>query len=179
MRLPSGERNLERKEERLRLTGDVEVWMGGREDMTRCRYPASSIQDGGGWGEGGEIEGVGLDVSQINRRNDGHPWRSMRYGDIMFRQGEPEIPPVGESNRVVGTLFQSSLSSRGNLAFKPASTVQGTGSIPNATVCARIHCTTKDSPSPKNGMGIMTKSPRATLFRGDEAQSPGSRVTPA
>ena len=36
---------------------------------------------------------------------------------------------------------------------------------------------TGDSPSPKNGMGIMTTSPRATLFRGDEAQGRRSRVS--
>jgi hypothetical protein len=169
---------LERKEVRFRLTGDVEAWMGGREDMTRCRYPTSSIQDGGGWREGGEIGGVELDGWQFNRHKDRHHWRSMRYGDIIFRQGELEMPPG-----------VSPIEQRG--PFPVVLIVEGESGFQASVYCTRHESDSKrhgmcpwllhsrDSPGPKNGMGIMTKSPWATLFRGDGAQSPGSKITPA
>jgi hypothetical protein len=132
-------------------------------------------------GRKGEIEGEGLDGSQFNRYSDGHPWRSLRYGDIIFKQGEPEMPPVRKSNRAAGP-FSSRPYRRGGtwpssqrLLYKARVRFQTPRYVPVSS--SLLH--TRDSPGPKNGMGIMTKSPRATLFRGDEAQSPGSRVTPA
>ena len=61
MRWPSGERNLDRKELRFRLAGDVEVLGGGMEDMAQGRYqlhPSATTttgrrrQHGEGRGEG-------------------------------------------------------------------------------------------------------------------------------
>ena len=83
------------------------------------------------------------------------------------------MPPANKPNLVVKALSSRPYRRGGIWPSRQRQTARSDSKRHGMRPCPLY---TGDSPSPKNGMGIMTTSPRATLFRGDEAQGRRSRV---